>query len=167
MRRLIVNALNTMLELIALLCLIAGVIVGWGMNGPIGSIIGFLIALVVCVVLLGILFVIMEMNANIAAIRDQLKRVEQNDWGRTSTHPEHNDGVSQREPTPSVKFQPSELAEMSEQEVQQLIDEGSLVSSIRYAKLMGEDPNEVIRKLEERMLVGVERNGQWFLGAPS
>jgi hypothetical protein len=167
MRRLIIGALDTFLEVVAVLILVIGAIGGWSASGPVGAILGFIGAFVICVISMGILFVIMEMNENITEIRAQLERAESNGWSSSVT-PQITASPAEKSPAKSsIAFQPSKLASFNEEEVQQLIDEGTLVSADRYSKLSGEDHDDVISKLQARTLVGIKRNGTWFLAAPS
>jgi hypothetical protein len=167
MRRLIIGALDTFLEVVAVLILVIGAIGGWSASGPVGAILGFIGAFIICVISMGILFVIMEMNENIAEVRAQLERAESNGWSSSVTPQITASSAAKRPVKSSIAFQPSTLASLSEDELQQVIDDGSLVSVYRYAKLMSQDPDEIISRLQARSLVGVEHNGAWFLAPPS
>lgn len=80
-KRLIIGALDVLSSLLAVLMLLAGTVIG-GRAGAVegaaivGAVAGFLISFVVVMIMFGTLFLLLEINGNLRAIRTALTEAQ-------------------------------------------------------------------------------------------
>jgi hypothetical protein len=71
MKRFIVEVLEKSSIVLLVLVLLAGLIAGYAAGNVLGAIVGLIAATVIAVMTFGILFVLLEMNESLRAIRQQ------------------------------------------------------------------------------------------------
>lgn len=73
MKRFIVEVLEKSSIVLLFLVLLAGLGAGYGTGGVLGAIVGLIAAAVIAVMTFGVLFVLLEMNESLRAIRQQVE----------------------------------------------------------------------------------------------
>ncbi|GIX08720.1 MULTISPECIES: hypothetical protein [unclassified Elioraea] len=73
MKRMVVDLLEKFAIGLFVLFLLAGLIGGYGPGGVVGAIVGLIVAFLMAVLVFGIIFVQLEMNESLRAIRQQLE----------------------------------------------------------------------------------------------
>lgn len=76
MKHFMVQTLEKLSILIVCLVLIAGLVGGYNSNGGLGAVLGLIGSLLFSVFFFGILFILLEMNESLRAIRQQLARAD-------------------------------------------------------------------------------------------
>ena len=76
MKQLIIKLIDKSSVAVAVLLLIFGFIVGYAVNGSLTAIIGLILAFIIDVMVFGLLFIVLDSNEQLRAIRKQLEAAQ-------------------------------------------------------------------------------------------